>query len=178
MKWLLSILSLAMLGCTPASRSSTPKARADQKDSGRLAASGDPSSPWLVFGRGSCLGRCPGYRIEVDRSGNVKYHGGVSVKVEGTSTKQLSVDKIQQLKVLLRRPILKTLKADCCNCSDRTDDSSAGIRIFEGKSVLNIDHYHGCSKAPKELNEIEDAIDIIVGTSEWTGTAAEREALR
>lgn len=140
-----------------------------------------PSDLLITLERTVCRGACPTYTLKISADGSVIYRGKLSVR---TRRKVVSKLTQEQLRLLLA----EFEKADYFSLRDRyqywTDGClSSGIdypgaitSIRINGRVKTITHDHGCREKfpdgpvyPKELFALEQRIDVIVGTSKWTG---------
>lgn len=126
------------------------------------------SAPWVSLERTACYGRCPIYKVTVLRDGTVLWDGERFVKTTGKATAKLSAPAITELAKAFARADVFALH-DKYESYDVTDNPSAIVSFDDGKRKKTIRHYHGDSSSPKELYELEDRIDQLLGTARWIG---------
>jgi hypothetical protein len=124
---------------------------------------------------GLCFGFCPGYSVEVDVSGRVTYVGGMNVLTVGTETAQLQPQALAALRRAIADSGLNALPDHCCHCYGATDSDTVTVTIADGSAPKVVDDYQGCPARSKRLDELEAAIDRIVGTETWIGSLADRD---
>lgn len=137
-----------------------------------------PHDTVITLERGVCFGSCSEYKLTVSADGSVLFEGYYQVKKEGTIKSKISLKKVRQL-------IKAFAKADYFNLKDEYASKEDGCPdvwtdqpfvttsiITDGKSK-SIKHYYGCKGNdkspiyPKELTELENKIDKIVGIRQW-----------
>lgn len=131
-----------------------------------------------------CKGFGPAYTLKISADGVVVYKGKRSVRKQGKAESRITQEQLRQL-------IAEFDKAKCFSWRDTYENSGDGcpaswldfpsattsIRI-NGRSKT-IFHYYGCREKspaggrpgpayPKELYELAQRIDDIVGTRQWT----------
>jgi hypothetical protein len=116
--------------------------------------------------RTPCFGRCPSYTVEIKGNGTVIYTGNASVAVTGKQQRTISQASVHRL-------FEKFRAADYFwsldNYSARVSDlSTAQTRIeFDGRQKQVIDYGGRMVGMPKELADLESAIDEAAGTERW-----------
>lgn len=127
------------------------------------------ASPVMVtLERTACYGRCPVYKVSVLRDGTVSWDGERFVKTTGKATAKLPASAMSELAKAFARAGFFALH-DKYESYDVTDNPSAIVSFDDGKRNKTIRHYHGDSSSPKELYELEDRIDQLLGTARWIG---------
>jgi hypothetical protein len=119
--------------------------------------------------RTSCFGTCPVYSVRVFDDGTVIYRGDWSVRMRGTRKTKLSGASLAELRKKFRAARFLELPYQCGEAS--TDAPSASLFFRDGTRVRLLDHYHGCKGAPAILATLEDELDRLTGTDQWTGSA-------
>jgi hypothetical protein len=140
---------------------------------------GDPvgaHEPMATIERTECLGWCPVYKLTVYRDGAVEYEGERYVKTKGKATGSLGAGKLSALDALFQQHGYLAL-ADKYTDYEVTDAPSVTTSYSRDGHTKRIEHYLGDGKAPKELGEVEEGIDRIVGVEQWIGTEQEREKM-
>lgn len=162
----LSIIGLALgLACAPR----TAAAPADQQSGDATAA----APPALSLERTPCFGGCPVYTISVSPSGLVTYEGRAHVRQLGTATAQIPKQRVDALLVELERAgyfgfaSRYALSEPACG-RYVTDLPSAISSATLGGRSKRIEHDHGCGSAPEALAVLEQRIDEVLGSGQWT----------
>ena len=130
-------------------------------------ASSDLEDVIITLERTACKGTCPVYTLTIYGSGTVIYEGKDYVKTKGNVESTIKEEKIEQL-------VSEFEKIDYFSLNDSyvqrviTDAPSAITSIALGGETKSITHYHGDLNAPEELEELEDKIDEIVNSDQWT----------
>ena len=122
----------------------------------------------IVLERTMCFGMCPAYSLVVAGNGTVIYEGRYYVKVEGWRTATISQEKVKELISEFERVNFFSLKNYYAD-DNITDRSSAITSITIGEKTKTVIHYSGNYSQPKELIELENKIDEITNSAQWTG---------
>ncbi len=123
----------------------------------------------VTLSRSPCLGPCPVYDASLYEDGTLVYEGRRFVQLEGRRTKNVGADTVVRVKRALDDGGVRGLSWWCCNCQEATDSSTVVIGFHGSFWWKTINHYHGCSKAPRWLSAFEDSLDDLLGTAEFTG---------
>jgi hypothetical protein len=132
------------------------------------------TGPVVTLERTACFGGCPVYRIAVSREGLVTYQGTANVRRVGTATAQIPGDSIQALLNELEQAGYFTFANRYAvsepTCRRYTTDSPTTISsaTFKGRTK-RIEHDYGCGGVPGALRVMEDRIDEVLGSDQWTG---------
>lgn len=129
-------------------------------------------APWIRLERTGCYGTCPVYQLQIDRQGQVQYHGDAYVRVVGDASKALGPDGVAALEAALRQFGFAEIPEDCCNCYDFTDAPSLGLSVVQGTTTKSITYYFGCRKAAPAVRLLAERIDAIVGAEDWVKAPA------
>jgi hypothetical protein len=127
--------------------------------------------------RTTCYGSCPAYKLAIYRNGRVEYVGGSNVKLKGAQEARIaSVDFKRLVSEFDKANYFSTdqFTEKKCSCRFCTDMPTAITEIQEKGSTHRIEHYYGCTCAPKTLWELEQAIDKVVRTEQWTGDVSKQ----
>jgi hypothetical protein len=157
------ILTLAACVSRPAPNTSEPP---DQSPA--------QTGPVITLERTACFGGCPVYRIAVSRDGLVTYEGTANVRRIGTATAQISADRIEALLNELEQAGYFTFASRYAvsepTCRRYTTDSPTTISsaTFKGRTK-RIEHDYGCGGVPGALRVMENRIDEVLGSGQWTG---------
>ena len=116
--------------------------------------------------RTPCFGRCPSYTVEIKGDGTVIYTGNASVAVTGKQQTTVSQAAVHRLFEKFRAA---EYFWSLDNYSARvTDLPTAQTRIeFDGQQKEIVDYGGRMVGMPKELADLESAIDEAAGTERW-----------
>ena len=167
----LSILGLILgvAACAPR----TAAAPANQQ-----VSDGAATGPALSLERTPCFGGCPVYTISVSPSGQVTYEGRANVRELGTATAQIPKQRVHALVIELERAgyfgfaSRYALSEPACG-RYVTDLPSVISSATLGARTKRIEHDYGCGKAPAALAVLENRIDEVLGSGQWTGRLTE-----
>jgi len=127
----------------------------------------------VSFERSVCYGTCPAYTVTIHGDGRVEYVGTKNVKESGTREGRVETAKIKILVSEFERAKFFSLSEDYsegkCRCRVCTDMATAVTELSVKGKTHRVEHYYGCTCAPKALFELEAAIDKSVDTEQWTG---------
>lgn len=144
-----------------------------------LVSKTNPPDPFLVNGkipddlivrlqRTPCYGTCPAYMLTVKANGKVDFFGQDFTEVKGQTEGEISEDKIKQLIEEFKQAKFFALDDNYTSKNCATDNPTVRTTLFINGKVKKIEHDRGC-EAPKELTDLENKIDEIVGTQKWIG---------
>ena len=121
----------------------------------------------ITLERTACFGVCPVYTLTIYGDGRVIYEGMRNVRIEGIRTTTISEDKIKQLIAEFQKIDYFSLKG---SYEDRnaTDMLSAFTSLTVDGKTKTVRHYHGDFSAPEKITELENKIDQIVCSDQWT----------
>ena len=123
----------------------------------------------ITIEREVCFGSCPAYTARVSDDGTVGYKGIDFVKVKGKKRYKIPKDKVQELVKAFEQINYFTLKdkyeADE-NGMSYTDLPTTTTSITVNGKYKKVVNYYG---APKELDELENKIDEILGLKKFIG---------
>jgi hypothetical protein len=124
--------------------------------------------------RTPCFGTCPVYRIAVTRGGSVSYEGRAHVLRVGTATAQIPPERVSALLREMEEAGYFTLSDRYAlsepTCRRYSTDSPSAISsaTYRGRTK-RIQHDYGCGGVPGALTVLEDRIDEVLGSQQWTG---------
>lgn len=165
-----TLLSLTLLIAIPACSSLPSTPNPEPQDI--------PPDTTITLERTVCFGSCPAYELTISADGAVVFTGKEYVREKGTVHSNISKDQLKQL-------IAEFTLIQYFSLSDRyvseedgcpefwTDNPWVTTSIRINGQYKSIVHYLGCqenngeSVFPKELQDLEDKIDEIVGTRKW-----------
>ena len=120
----------------------------------------------VTLERTECFGTCPVYKLTVYGDGRVVYKGIRFVKVAGIIKTAIGEDKIKQLVSEFKRIDYFSLDSSY-EGSNVTDMPSAITSYTVNGKTKTVRHYYGDFSAPKQLTQLENRIDEIVGSEQW-----------
>ena len=127
----------------------------------------------IRFERTGCYGNCPAYTLTIHGNGQVEYEGLTNVKKTGKASGTIEDADLRAILSAFAKSdfysVGENVSQSKCTCRQCTDLPTIRIAIEVAGSGHKVDHYHGCGCATKELWKLEDEIDRIVKTSQWTG---------
>ncbi|MEW5740012.1 MAG: DUF6438 domain-containing protein [Myxococcota bacterium] len=112
--------------------------------------------------RGPCLGRCPEYQVVVFSHGGVQYRGERNVAVVGEAWGSLTQEQLTALDNLFAEFHFQ----DFASRYEHLDTTDLPLVILSWRNKL-VRHAHGDSGAPRELTDLEDAVDRLLNTAQW-----------
>lgn len=117
--------------------------------------------------RTPCLGRCPAYSVEINGDGTVVYEGEHFVAQQGVRARISEVAVRRLYDAFVRAEFFWTFDE---YRSPVTDFPTTIVTLsFDGRSKTVLDYAGTFEGMPKEIAELEDAIDAAAGTRQWTG---------
>ncbi len=126
----------------------------------------DWSTLKLTLQRTMCFGTCPAYSVEIGADGTVRYEGTNFVAVVGKHQAHIPADRVRALYDAF-------VKADFFWTFDEyrariTDLPTYQVSIsFDGRTKSVFDYAGQAVGMPKEISELENAIDAAAGTKKW-----------
>ncbi len=157
--------SLAYLACT-SGRTPGPAERSN-------AAAANPDVA-ISLERTPCFGTCPVYRIQVTPAGGVTYEGRANVRRVGTATAQIPPERVTALLREMEQAGYFTFSDRYAvsepTCRRYSTDSPSAISsaTYRGRTK-RIQHDYGCGGVPGALTVLEQRIDDVLGSDQWTG---------
>jgi len=127
--------------------------------------------------RTTCYGNCPAYKLTIYGNGRVEYEGTKNVELTKKKEGHLQPGDLKKILAAFDKANYFSAKPytyDSCTCTLCTDMPTAITEIrAQGKSH-RVEHYYGCRCAPRELWQLEQEIDRVVGTDQWTGDVSKQ----
>lgn len=127
-----------------------------------------PDDLIIRLNRTVCFGTCPAYLLTVKADGKVSFFGQDFTETKGQAEGEISKEKIKQLIAEFKKAKFFDLKDNYTTEECSTDTPTVRTTLFINDKVKKIEHSLGC-EAPKELTDLENKIDEIVGTKKWIG---------
>ena len=123
----------------------------------------------ITIERTACFGSCPVYSAQIYADGTVNYEGKDFVKITGKKQHKISKEKLNDLIKEFEQAKYFTLKdkyASDENGMSLTDQPTTTTSFtLNGKQKTVVNYYY----APKELEKLENAIDLLAGLYEFIG---------
>jgi len=165
-----TLLSLALLVTISACRSLSSTPSPEPQDI--------PPDTIITLERTICFGTCPAYKLTISADGAVVFTGEDYVREKGTVHGNISKDQLKQLISEFTKSQYFSLRDSYISEEDGcpeswTDSPTVTTSIRINGQYKSIVHYLGCqenngeSVFPKELKDLEDTIDEIIGTRKW-----------
>jgi len=127
----------------------------------------------ITFERTGCYGNCPAYKLTIHGDGRVEYNGVRDVKATGAKSGKIDEASLRSILAAFSTAkffsVGKEVGARDCSCRQCTDLPTVITEISIGGTKHNVEHYHGCGCASKELWDLEETIDRVVKVDQWTG---------
>jgi Domain of unknown function (DUF6438) len=163
-RWHVSLgILLWSAACAPRNPDSTPE-----------VADASVESPVITLERTACFGACPVYRLSVASDGTIDYEGKAHVRRLGVASTRIPPQRVEALLSELERAgyfafANRYAPAEPV-CGRYVTDSPAAITSvrFQGQTK-RIEHDYGCGAAPGALTVLEQRIDEVLGSAQWTG---------
>lgn len=158
-----ALFMLLLVACAPRKVVSPPA-----ENSAEVAA-----RPAITLERTACFGSCPVYTISVSPSGEVTFQGRAHVLQLGTATGQIPAQRVDALLLELERAgyfgfaSRYALSEPACG-RYVTDLPGAVSSATLGGRTKRIEHDYGCGSAPEALRVLEQRIDEVLGSGQWT----------
>lgn len=138
----------------------------------------DLKATTIRFERVGCYGTCPAYTVTIHGDGWVGYDGKNHVREKGTREGRVELLAIRTLMSQFARAKFLSLPEEYSErkCTSRicTDMATTITELSVKGTSHRVSHYYGCGGAPKELFDLESAIDESVHTDRWTGDVSKQ----
>jgi hypothetical protein len=131
----------------------------------------------IHFERIQCYGTCPAYALTIHGDGRVQYYGKEYVQIKGAKEGKMEAGAVEALVSQFGRTKFISLpdyQLQGCKCRHCTDLPSAVTEIAVAGVQHRVRHDYGCGCAPKELFELESAIDKAAKVEQWTGDVSKQ----
>ena len=128
----------------------------------------------ITLARTPCFGTCPVYSLTLSADGTVRYDGRRHVRHVGSATARIGADSVAALLDAFRSAdyfaLADQYTRGAPTCPRWTTDSPSAITSLTLRGrAKRIEHDYGCTGVPSALTELERTIDVLVGSSRWTG---------
>jgi len=128
----------------------------------------------IILERQGCYGTCPSYKLTIHGDGRVTYAGDKHVKIAGDQEGRIETAAFKALISDFARTNFLSIPhqygvRDCACKRQCTDMPTAVTGLIVSGNKHHIEHYYGCGCAPKELFDLESAIDKAAHSEQWTG---------
>jgi uncharacterized protein DUF6438 len=128
----------------------------------------------ITLERTACFGSCPVYRVSVFPSGQVTYEGKAHVRRVGSASGQIPqlqldalLEEIDRSGYFTFAPRYTTGQPACGRYA--TDAPSVITSVTLRGRTHRVEHDYGCGSAPGALVILEQRIDEVAGSAQWTG---------
>ncbi len=118
--------------------------------------------------RTGCYGECPIYRLTIATDGSVVYVGTRWVKVIGRREYGISTAQVAELQSEFQRAGF--LQLHDYDHVESTDDDWAHLSFQLNGRIKRVRHYHGDATAPAALSALEDEVDRVTASAQFTGS--------
>jgi hypothetical protein len=127
--------------------------------------------------RSGCYGNCPAYKLTIHGDGRVEYEGADNVKVKGKKDAVIDLADVKRIVSEFDKAAyfsIEQFTEEKCSCTLCTDMPTATTEIQVKGTSHRVEYYFGCGCAPKALWALEEAIDKIARTEQWTGDVSKQ----
>jgi hypothetical protein len=150
---------------------------ATQQNSPQNISEADLKEIVIQFERSTCYGTCPAYKLKIGGDGRVEYEGVKFVKQEGRKEGRIAAVDLKRLVTEFLKAQFSTIdqfSSEKCTCTLCTDMPTVTTEFHVKGTSHRVEHYYGCRCAPKLLWDLEQSIDKIVHTEQWTGDVSKQ----
>lgn len=131
-----------------------------------------PASDTLIgMNRTICFGACPAYGVVIQGDGHLYYNGHKDVGVTGRAETNLSSAAVAAILRAVNESGVLSMD-NTFDCTETSSDAPSALLTVRINGIeRQISHYHGCVGSAKSetLLKLENAIDSIANTQQWTG---------
>jgi hypothetical protein len=128
--------------------------------------------------RTGCYGSCAAYKLTIYGDGRLEYEGENNVKVKGKKEGHIDLADIKRIVSEFDKANYFSLdqytENHCASCTLCTDMPTTFTEIRVKGTSHKVEHYYGCSCAPKPLWDLEGTVDRIARTEQWTGDVSKQ----
>ena len=128
----------------------------------------------VTLERTPCFGTCPVYRVTASANGAVRFEGKSHVPHRGSAVGQVPKARLDSLLAELKAAGYFSFEEQyvpgspaCGNAA--TDLPTVTTSVTLDGRTKRIEHYRGCAGAPQALSQLEERIDEVLNTAQWTG---------
>lgn len=167
----------AFLACVLALGLAITAIATQQNPSGTTLTDIDLKEVEIQFQRSTCYGSCPSYKLSIHGDGRVEYEGLKFVKREGHKEGKLSSADLRRLVSQFEKAQFLSIdqfSEKSCTCTVCTDMPTVITELRARGISHRVEHYYGCRCAPKSLWDLEETIDKIARTEQWTGDVSKQ----
>lgn len=130
-------------------------------------ATDEANAPVITLERTACFGSCPVYTVEIYADGTVKYNGEKFVQVMGEQTSQIDPQTVAAMVEAFYTA--GYFDWNDFNSMTISDQPSTITSVTRDGVTHRIDRYGGDSRAPLALIYLEQWVDLMANTAQWTG---------
>lgn len=132
----------------------------------------DSNTLKFTLERGSCMGSCPVYSLEIDGDGTVRYNGIDYVAIRGRHVAKISAAAVHDLYAAFQKADFFWLMDEYT--ANITDNPEMRVGIsFDGRSKQVVDYVGLAIGMPREVADLENRIDAVAQVNVWTDGNAE-----
>ena len=128
----------------------------------------------VTLERTPCFGTCPVYLVTASANGAVRFEGKSHVSHPGSAVGQIPKARLDSLLTELDAAGYFRFEEQyvpgspaCGNAA--TDLPTVTTSVTLDARTKRIEHYRGCAGAPQALSQLEERIDEVLNTAQWTG---------
>jgi hypothetical protein len=122
--------------------------------------------------RTPCFGTCPVYKLTVHSDGKVEYEGKEYVKEKGSRSSK--IDQKLFLRLMKKVDAIGFFKLNDRYEGRVTDLPTRITTVTKGDVSKTVRNYYG---GPKGLRDLEQLIDEVTNSAQWTGVHQDTDAL-
>jgi hypothetical protein len=128
----------------------------------------------VTLERTPCFGTCPVYLVTASRTGAIRFEGRAHVSHPGSAAGRIPQARLDSLLTELEAAGYFDFEDQyvpgspaCGNAATDLPTVTTSVTVH-GRSK-RIEHYRGCAGAPQTLSRLEERIDEMLNTAQWTG---------
>jgi len=128
----------------------------------------------VTLERTSCFGTCPVYLVTASANGGIRFEGKSHVPHPGSAVGQVPKARLDSLLAELKAAGYFGFEDQYVPGSPACENAATDLPTVTTSVTLDgrtkrIEHYRGCAGAPRALSQLEERIDEVLNTAQWTG---------
>jgi hypothetical protein len=132
-----------------------------------------PEPVSISLERTPCYGNCPAYVVTLYGDGSVRFTGRDHSATQGDASGHVEPDSVRainhDLDAFAFGSLADSLTFGSAACPQLIPDLPAAILTrTTGSAIKRVRHHPGCQGAPEALTVIEQRIDAVANTAQWT----------